>query len=69
MINNLKGHVIDNDVHTFGSKCHLRLSNDTSASGDGNIVISTPQVYMHAHANFLFGSRVFYKKMEINLVG
>jgi len=26
MIDNLKGHMIKIDIHTFSSKCHLRLS-------------------------------------------
>ena len=43
-INNLKGHLINNDVHTFGSKCHS-IYKDAWFEGSGKSAsISGPRL-------------------------
>jgi len=63
MIDNLKGHVIDNNVHAFaitnvkmfGLKDLVNFAS-ASASMDRKIVIFAPQVSTHACAKFLSGN-------------
>jgi len=81
MIDNLKGHVIDNDVRTcfqyqvwFEVITNIKMLvlkdpvNFASASGDGKIVIFVLRSLLTHEQNFYPEVKSF-TKMEINLVG